>query len=288
MNASIYTTVALIGLVMLGSIVLAIVLSVRRGGNQEIGPAADSFDELREQLRRQDSDLQQRTAELEALNKELAAFSHSVSHDLRAPIRTIDGFSEALAEEYRDKLGDQGLEYLKRIRAAAARMDVLINGLLELSRVSREELRREKVDLSMIAESIAMQLKEGDPARTVRFAIQPGLAVEGDPRLLKTALEHLLGNAWKFTRKHSVATIEVGSEQPDGHRLLFVRDDGAGFDPIYAGKMFGAFQRFHTTAEFEGTGIGLAMVQRIVHRHGGTVWAVGKVEAGTTVYIDLE
>jgi light-regulated signal transduction histidine kinase (bacteriophytochrome) len=232
--------------------------------------------------------LKQRTADMEAANKELAAFSYSVSHDLRAPLRTIDGFSEALVEDYRDKLDDRGLDYLNRVRGAAERMDLLIKTLVELAQISRGELRRERVELSHIAESIATELKAADPGRNVRFSIQPGLTVEGDPRLLKVALEHLLGNSWKFTSKHPAATIELGSEQRDGHRLFFVRDDGAGFDPAFADKMFAPFQRFHSASEFEGTGIGLAMVQRIIHRHGGKVWAVAAVEAGTTIYISMQ
>ena len=236
----------------------------------------------------EESALKKVTAELEAANQELAAFSYSVSHDLRAPLRTIDGFSEALLEEYGDKLDERGLDYLQRIRDAGARMELLINRLLELARVSQGELRREPVNLSEIAESTAAELKESDPARNVHVSIEPGLNVQGDPRLLRIVFEHLLRNSWKFTSKHPVATIEVGSEERSGHRAIYVRDDGAGFDPTYAGKMFAPFQRFHSAAEFEGTGIGLAMVQRIIHRHGGTVSAVGKVEEGTTVYMELE
>lgn len=235
----------------------------------------------------EESALKKVTAELEAANQELAAFSYSVSHDFRAPLRIIDGFSEALLDEYRNKLDGQGLDYVQRIRDAAARMDLLINRLLELARVSQGELRREPVSLSEIAESIAAELKQSEPARNVHFSIEPGLTVQGDPRLLRIVFENLLRNSWKFTSKHPVATIEVGREQ-SGHRRLYVRDDGAGFDQAYAGKLFTPFQRFHSADEFEGTGIGLALVQRIIHRHGGTVSAVGKVEKGTTVYIELE
>ncbi|HEV8657012.1 MAG TPA: ATP-binding protein [Thermoanaerobaculia bacterium] len=240
------------------------------------------------QIQKQDMALKKRTADLEAANKELAAFAYSVSHDLRAPLRTIDGFSEALVEDYRDKLDDQGVDYLNRVRGAAERMELLIKTFTELSQISRGELRREPVDLSEIAESIATELKTTDPARSVKFSIQPGLIVQGDPRLLKIALEHLLGNAWKFTSKHPVASIEVGSEQLNGHRTVYVRDDGAGFDPAFADKMFAPFQRIHPASEFEGTGIGLAIVQRIIHRHEGKVWAIGRVEEGTTIYISME
>jgi signal transduction histidine kinase len=227
-------------------------------------------------------------AELELVRKELDELTYSVAHDLRAPLRTLDGFSEALAEEYRTALDDQGREYIDRIRSATARMELLIDSILQLSRVMRAEFQKENVDLSEMAGSIAADLARSEPVRSVRFSIQPGLLVEGDPPLLRLALGHLLRNAWKFTSKHSAATIEVGSEDRDGKRLLYIRDDGAGFDPVYTGRMFGAFQRFHSASDFEGTGIGLAMVQRIIHRHGGRVWAVGQVEQGTTVYIELE
>jgi light-regulated signal transduction histidine kinase (bacteriophytochrome) len=227
------------------------------------------------------------SAELEATKKDLDALNYAVSHDLRAPLRIIEGFSEALVDDYRDKLDAQALDYLLRVREAAARMEQLINGLLDLSRVTRAPLTRETVDISDMAESIATGLKASDSSRKVEFSIQPGVTMEGDPVLLRVALDHLLKNSWKFTRKHPAARIEVGTEKRDGQQLLYVRDDGAGFDPIYASRMFQPFQRFHSVAEFEGTGIGLAMVQRIVHRHGGKVWAVGKVEEGTTVYIEL-
>jgi light-regulated signal transduction histidine kinase (bacteriophytochrome) len=234
--------------------------------------AEKTFDQLQKQL--------------EMANKELASLSYSISHDLRSPLQVIDGFSEALAEEYQDKLDERGLDYLKRIRSAAARMGQLIDKLLELARVTRTEIRHERVNLSEIAKSIADELQRSEPARGVRFSIQPGLTTDGDPHLLRVALEHLLRNSWKFTSKHSSAVIEVGTEEKDGRRVFFVRDDGAGFDPTYVGKMFGAFQRLHSVSQFEGAGIGLAMVQRIVRRHGGEVWAVGAVERGATIYID--
>ncbi len=240
-----------------------------------------------ELAQRQDAMLNKQTMELETSNRELAALSYSVSHDLRAPLRTIEGFSEALAEDYDDKLDDTARDYLRRVRDAGARMEVLIESLLALSRLSREELRPERVNLSEIAESIAAKLNEGG-GRDVHFRIQPGLHVEGDPRLLRTALEHLLGNAWKFTSRHPSAAIEMGREQIDGRDVLYVRDDGAGFDQTYAEKMFAPFQRFHPAEEFDGLGIGLAIVQRIVHRHHGRVWAVGRVEQGTTVYMEFE
>ena len=223
---------------------------------------------------------------LEMANKELASLSYSIAHDLRSPLQVIDGFSDALADEYHDKLDERGLDYLHRIRSAAARMRQLINSLLELAQLTRKEVRSERVDLSEIAKSIADELSRSEPTRDVRFSIQPGLTIKGDPDLLRIALEHLLRNSWKFTSKHSSAVIEVGTEEKDSRRIFFVRDDGAGFDPTYAGKMFGAFQRLHSLSEFEGTGIGLAMVQKIVSRHGGEVWAVGEVEKGATIYMD--
>jgi light-regulated signal transduction histidine kinase (bacteriophytochrome) len=226
-------------------------------------------------------------AELEAMRKDLAAFNYSVSHDLRAPLRIIDGFTEALAEDYRDKLDDQALEYLRQIRDSTQSMEQLINALLDLSRVTTAPLRRETVDLSEMAQSIANDLEQSDPSRDVEFSIERDLTADGDPALLRIALEHLLRNSWKFTRGHPAAKIEVRRELRDGQTVFLVRDDGAGFDQAYAARMFTPFQRFHSAAEFEGMGIGLAMVQRIMQRHGGKVWAVGKVETGTTVYIDL-
>ncbi len=225
--------------------------------------------------------------ELEAANRELASLTYSVSHDLRAPLRTIDGFSEALVEDYGDKLDEQAREYLNRIRSAAKSMNAMIESLAELARVSRDPLRSEKVNVSDVAQSVAARLKQLEPGRQVEFAIAPDLVVDGDPRLLGIVFEQILRNAWKFTSKHKSAKIEVGSENREGSRILFVRDDGAGFDSTYAGKMFGAFQRLHKSDEFDGLGIGLAIVQRIVNRHRGKIWAEGEVERGATFYLDL-
>ena len=222
-----------------------------------------------------------------ALDQELAAFSHSVSHDLRAPLRAIDGFSEALEEEYADKLDEQGREYLRLVRNAAARMEKLFAAFHQLSDVSRGELRRERVNLSEIAQSIAAALRESDSRRNVAIDIEPDLIVEGDPALLRVALEQLFGNSWKFTSRHATASIRFGSEERDGKRMFFVRDDGAGFDPKYAAKLFGPFQRLHGANEFEGVGMGLAIVRRIIHRHGGAVWAVGETEQGVSIYFTL-
>jgi light-regulated signal transduction histidine kinase (bacteriophytochrome) len=226
-------------------------------------------------------------AATEAANRELEAFSYSVAHDLRAPLRSIDGFSHALLEEYADKLDDEGKQHLRYVREAAQDMADLIDGLLSLSRVARSELRREPVDLADIARALIAQLERAEPGRNVATAVAPGLVVEGDPRLLKVVLENLLGNAWKFTRKRAAAKIDVGVTHSEGQQIYFVRDNGAGFDMAYAAKLFGVFQRLHSAAEFEGSGIGLATVQRIVHRHGGRVWAEGKVDHGATFCFTL-
>ena len=223
----------------------------------------------------------------ESLNAELEAFCHSVSHDLRAPLRSIDGFSRILLEDYADKLDSTGQEYLRRACAGSQRMSDLIDDLLRLSRITRAEISRQPVDLSAVAQEITAELQATQPDRAVEWKITGGLAVEGDARLLRMALEHLLGNAWKFSAGRNPATIELGVSDQDGERVYFVRDNGTGFDMAYADKLFGAFQRLHAAEEFEGTGIGLATVQRILRRHGGRVWAEGAVDQGATVYFTL-
>ena len=213
----------------------------------------------------------ERTAQLATSNKELEAFSYSVSHDLRAPLRSIDGFSLALLEDCSDRLDSVGKEHLQRIRAATQRMSTLIDGLLNLARMARSEMRWGTVDLSSLSRSIAEELKVTEAERDVRFLIADGAVVKGDAELLRVAMENMLNNAWKYTSAHSTARIEFGWSQRDGKTVYFVRDDGAGFDPRYANRLFGAFQRLHATQEFSGTGIGLATVQRIIHRHGGEI-----------------
>jgi len=225
--------------------------------------------------------------ELEEANRELEAFSYSVSHDLRAPLRSIDGFSQMLLEDYADKLDDKGKDYLRRIRAASQRMSQLINDLLTLSRISRADMHFEELNLTAMVEEITAELRQSQPERDVEFIIEPNVKAYGDSHLLRIVLENLLSNAWKFTSKHKSAIIEFGVKEHDGKTVYFVRDDGAGFDMAYVDKLFVPFQRLHEQDEFEGTGIGLATVQRIVHRHGGTVWAEGEVEKGATFYFTL-
>ena len=230
--------------------------------------------------------------ELEVTNRELEAFSYSVSHDLRAPLRSIDGFSQILLEDYADELDEEGKDYLGRVRAASQRMGRLIDDLLGLSRVTRGTMRRERVSLSALAEEVARELEEANPERRIQFSAQGGLEVWGDPRLLRVALENLIGNAWKFTEKQPEARVEFGHSEKLSYTsrvpVYYVRDNGAGFDMAYAGKLFGAFQRLHDANDFEGTGIGLATVQRVVRRHGGHIWAEGEVGRGATFYFTIQ
>ena len=225
--------------------------------------------------------------ELEALNRELGAFSYSVSHDLRAPLRAIDGFSQALLEDCGDRLDETGRDYLMRVRRASQRMGELIDDLLVLSRVSRKEMRSERVDLSMIATEVVADLRLAEPDREVSFHAAPGIRVRGDPKLLRIVLENLLANAWKYTRPRAHAVIELGQGGKARERFFYVRDNGVGFDATYVEKLFQPFQRLHRTDEFEGTGIGLATVARIVLRHGGRVWAEGAPDQGASFYFTV-
>lgn len=225
--------------------------------------------------------------QLEAANSELDAFAYSVSHDLRAPLRSIQGFGQALLEDCEDRLDDSGREHLQRIRKAAERMATLIDDLLELSRVARASLRSERVDLSSLAEAILAELVEGEPDRSVQVSVMPGAVAIGDPRLLKVVLDNLLRNAWKYTRTKPEAHIEFGVSRQGAAATYYVRDNGVGFDMAYVDKLFQPFQRLHSATEFEGTGVGLASVQRIVTRHGGRVWAEGAENRGATVYFTL-
>lgn len=224
---------------------------------------------------------------LDAANKELEAFAYSVSHDLRTPLRSIDGFSQALLEDYAPLLDEQGRDYLQRVRSASQRMGQLIDDLLDLSRTARREFRRGPVDLSTLAHLTYEGLRRSDPDRQVEFVVAPGLVASGDIGLLRIVLDNLLGNAWKFTAKRPQARIEFGATVASGVTTYFVRDNGAGFDMAYADKLFTPFQRLHGMTEFPGTGIGLATVSRIVHRHGGRIWAEGAIDQGVTVYFIL-
>jgi light-regulated signal transduction histidine kinase (bacteriophytochrome) len=233
-------------------------------------------------------ELRQAIVELKAVNRELEAFSYSVSHDLRAPLRSIDGFSQALLEDCSDQLDLNGQDHLRRIRSATQRMGQLIDDLLNLSRVTRSEIAMESVNLSQLASRIGTQLQQSQPERRVEFIIQPEVMAQGDPYLLQILLDNLLNNAWKFSSKQAQAQIEFGSTAADdGCTVYFVHDDGAGFDMAYTSKLFSPFQRLHGMQEFLGNGIGLATVQRIVHRHGGRVWADGAVGRGATFYFTL-
>lgn len=229
----------------------------------------------------------ERTSQLDAVNKELESFAFSVSHDLRAPLRSMAGFCLALMEDYSDKLDETGLDYLERISAASKRMGRLIDDLLTLSRVTRIETKRSDINLSAIAESVAEDLKRSEPDRKVKFVIQPGVVAKGDEILLRTVLENLLGNSWKYSAKKPQATIEFGVEANGVAPAFFVRDNGAGFDMAHADKLFKPFQRLHGNAEFEGSGIGLASVANIVRRHGGKIWADAKPNDGAIMRFTL-
>ena len=247
---------------------------------------ADLHGEILERMRTEEA-LRRRTEQLEAANVELDAFVYSVSHDLRAPLRGLSGFSQALMEDYANKLDGDALDYLTRISRASQRMGQMIDDLLTLSRATRGELRSEQVDLSALATRIVAELDEHNPDRQVSCEIAPQVIAQGDPRVLRIVLENLLHNAWKFTSKHDRAIIVFGTRRLDGDTVYFVRDDGVGFDMTYVDKLFGIFQRLHAITEFEGTGIGLAMVARLIHRHGGRVWAEGAVEQGATFSFTL-
>ena len=274
-------------------------------GADELGTLTDAFNQMLGRIEEQKKELQQhamkleqrvaeRTAELErravelqAANSELDAFAYSVSHDLRAPLRSIDGFSQVLLEDYGAQLDEAGRDSLQRVRAATQRMATLIDDLLKLARVSRAEMRTERVDLSGMARDVVADIQRTTPDRQVEFAIAPGLEAEGDARLLRVVLDNLLRNGWKYTGKQPQPRVEFTAVDENGDRVFVIKDNGAGFDMKYANKLFGVFQRLHSTAEFEGTGVGLATVRRIINRHGGRIWAEGVVDQGATFYFTL-
>src|SRR3989449_650331 len=281
-------------------------------GEDELGTLTDAFNQMLvriedqdRELRRHATDLEQRVeerthalqerneavrrnaAELLAANQEFDAFAYSVSHDLRAPLRSIDGFSHVLLEDYAAQLDQAGRDSLQRVRAASQRMATLIDDLLKLARGTRAEMRTEAGDLSGMAQDVAADVQRTTPERQVEFAIAPELEARGDPRLLRVALDNLLRNGWKYTAKQPRPQVEFGSTNVSGERAFLVRDNGAGFDMKYADKLFGVFQRLHSAAEFEGTGVGLATVRRIITRHGGRIWAEGAVDRGATFYFTL-
>jgi PAS domain S-box-containing protein len=239
------------------------------------------------ELKRTEESLRRYTSELETANKELESFSYSVSHDLRAPLRTLDGFSEMMLEEYGDRLDEDGKDYLNRIRKASQTMSELIDAILNLSRISRAEMHRDQVDLSDLARSILEGLKQSQPERRAEIIIAPELRVNGDLALLRVALNNLLENAWKYTRKCPQTRIELGKIEEKGEKFYFIKDNGIGFDMKYQDKLFQPFQRLHTSNEYPGTGIGLATVQRVIHRHNGRIWAESEVGKGSTFYFTL-
>lgn len=253
----------------------------------DITPRKALEEKLKEVNRTLEEKVALRTQELEALNKELEAFAYSVSHDLRAPLRAIDGFSQALLEDYEAKLDEEGKDDLRRVRSATQKMAQLIDDILVLSRVGRRELRLEKVNLSAMAEELARELRESDPQRQVQWVIAPGVEVMADGELLRIAMSNLIGNAWKYTSKKEKARIEFGVLDGEGRKVYFIRDNGAGFDMRYVNKLFVPFQRLHSASEFPGTGVGLATAQRVIRRHQGSIWAEGRAGEGATFYFTL-
>ncbi|HJY38090.1 MAG TPA: ATP-binding protein [Steroidobacteraceae bacterium] len=242
---------------------------------------------LRENERWLEQTLQQRTAALEAANRELEAFNYSVAHDLRAPLRGIDSFSQLLIERYSQRLDHEGLAYLNRVRASASRMSQLIDALLSLAQVGRSDMQPLDLDFSQLVQSVTSELAAANPDRNVPMVIAPGMRAYADPRMLRIVVANLLENAWKFTARRQRPAVEVGPVQNTALPTYYVRDNGAGFDPAYASRLFGAFQRLHPDREFPGTGIGLAIVQRVIARHGGTVWADSRPDQGATFYFTL-
>jgi signal transduction histidine kinase len=283
-----------IGASLLDIILLAAAaeLLIRIGRDREsIAESAAEIDSLNAELQIVNAELEtrvdERTRELALSNQELEAFSYSVSHDLRAPLRTIDGFSLALQEDFADRLNDEGRDYITRVRSGVQRMGTLIDALLQLSRVTRSDLQTETVNLSQLSTLVFNELQASDPERHVTFLAQPDVLVQGDPRLLRIALENLIGNAWKFTSKRDEAKIEFATGMREGRPVYFIRDNGAGFDMQYVDRLFTAFQRLHGDRDFKGSGIGLATVSRIIRRHHGSIGAESEPGQGATFYFHL-
>jgi PAS domain S-box-containing protein len=247
--------------------------------------AEEELQKLNEELEER---VKERTQQLEQVNNQLLAFSYSVSHDLRTPLRSIDGFSQVLLEDFSKYLDETGQDYLQRIRTSTKRMSNLIDDLLALSRLTRKELSIEKLDLTKICNEIFEELKINEPSRKIRVSIERGMKLNGDPTLIRTVIENLIGNSWKFTRKKALPKIIFGTKTINNEKIYFIEDNGVGFDMAYANKLFTVFQRLHSYKEFEGTGIGLAIVQRIINRHGGKIWAEGKVNKGATFYFTIQ
>lgn len=266
-------------------------ITMRRAAEQALQRAHEQLElrveERTRELAEANKALEARSEELQQAGKELESFSYSVSHDLRAPLRSIDGFSLAILEDCADSLDEQGRDYLARVRAATQRMARLIDDLLKLSRVGRHEIRRRPVDLSLLAHRVVEELQLATPGRIVDVQIDDGILVDGDPQLLRIVMDNLIGNAWKFTENREVARIRIGTTENGGSHCIYVADNGAGFNMKYAGKLFAPFQRLHTEAQFPGTGIGLATVQRIISRHGGKIWAHAEPDNGATFYLIL-
>ena len=287
-----WVTFVLAVLLNVSLLVVAFELLVRaHRARVNLAARAEEIAALNTELKELNADLesrvQERTRELEVSNQELEAFSYSVSHDLRAPLRTIDGFSLALQEDFADKLNAEGRDYITRVRSGVQRMGSLIDALLQLSRVTRSDVAREQVDMSQLVTGVFSEMRAATPERNVETVVQPGVTAQGDARLLRVAFENLIGNAWKFTSKMPHARIEFGSDQREGRPVYFIRDNGAGFDMQYVDRLFTAFQRLHGDREFKGSGIGLATVSRIVRRHHGRIWAESEVGRGATFYFTL-
>lgn len=259
--------------------------------NDEVAVLIDSFNDMLEELHKAHDELEQRvverTRQLTSANRELEAFSYSVSHDLRGPLEALTGFTYVFSKQYGPRLDKQGRDLIEHIRSSGKRMNELINDLLNLSRMSSQPIHTEKIDLSEMARSVVQELQRSAPERNVEFVTSPTEEAEGDPHLLRVVMENLLRNAWKYTSRHANARIEFGRVERDGRSAYFVRDDGSGFDPRSAERLFEPFQRLHSAAEFPGDGVGLATVKRIIQRHGGEVWAQGEVEQGATFYFTL-